>query len=66
LAGVLAGARWFFALGLAAFAVHLAWQVRTLNIDDPAGCLTLFRSNRDAGLLLFAGLVLEALFSSAR
>jgi 4-hydroxybenzoate polyprenyltransferase len=65
-AGMLAGARWLFALGLAAFAAHLAWQVRRLNIDDPAGCLALFKSNRDAGLLLFAGLVLEALVNSAR
>jgi 4-hydroxybenzoate polyprenyltransferase len=65
-AGVLAGARWLFALGLAAFAVHLAWQVRRLDIDYPAGCLALFKSNRDAGLLLFAGLVLEALLSSGR
>ena len=65
-AGALAGARWFFALGLGAFAVHLAWQVRKLDIDDPAGCLALFRANRDAGLFLFAGLVLEALLNSGR
>ncbi|WP_347312161.1 4-hydroxybenzoate octaprenyltransferase [Defluviimonas sp. SAOS-178_SWC] len=30
---------------------HLLWQMRRLDIDDPAGCLTLFRSNRDTGLL---------------
>jgi 4-hydroxybenzoate polyprenyltransferase len=65
-AGVLVGARWFFALGLTAFAAHLAWQVHKLDIDDPTGCLALFRSNRDAGLFLFAGLALEALLSSAQ
>ena len=37
--------------GAWAFGWHLAWQLRTLNIDDPARCLTLFRSNRDAGLI---------------
>jgi 4-hydroxybenzoate polyprenyltransferase len=42
-------------LGLIAFAVHLAWQVSRLRLDDPALALRLFRANRDAGLLLFAG-----------
>jgi len=60
-AGFSAGAGVIFAIGLGAFAAHLAWQVRTIDIDDPALCLRLFKSNRDAGLILFAGLVLDAL-----
>ncbi len=48
-------------LGLAAFAAHLAWQVARLDIDDPDLCLALFKSNRDAGLILFAGLVVDTL-----
>ncbi|HWM46533.1 MAG TPA: 4-hydroxybenzoate octaprenyltransferase [Xanthobacteraceae bacterium] len=60
-AGALAGAGPVFALGLAAFAAHLAWQVWRLDIDDPDLCLRLFKSDRDAGLILFAGLVLDAL-----
>src|SRR5438045_1850743 len=47
-------------IGLAAFAAHLVWQIRRLQIDDPALCLRLFKSNRDAGLLLFAGLPADA------
>jgi 4-hydroxybenzoate polyprenyltransferase len=47
-------------LGLAAFAVHLGWQIARLEIGDAALCLRLFRSNRDAGLLLFAGLLADA------
>ena len=50
-----------FWLGLAAFATHLGWQVTTLDIGDAPRCLKLFRSNRDAGLLLFAGLVLDTM-----
>jgi 4-hydroxybenzoate polyprenyltransferase len=50
-----------FALGLAGFAAHLAWQIARLDIADPALCLRLFQSNRDAGLILFAGLVVAAL-----
>jgi 4-hydroxybenzoate polyprenyltransferase len=60
IAGFGAGGGIAFALGLAAFAAHLAWQVHRLDINDPALCLMLFKSNRDAGLILFAGLVLDA------
>lgn len=55
-----AGAGPISAIGLAAFAGHLAWQVMRLDITDPALCLRLFKSNRDAGLLLFAAVALEA------
>src|SRR3982075_2625651 len=57
---VLAGARWPAGIGLAAFTGHLVWQIRRLEINDPALCLRIFRSNRDAGLLLFAGLLVDA------
>jgi 4-hydroxybenzoate polyprenyltransferase len=56
----LADARWPAWLGLVAFAAHLAWQIARLRIEDPALCLRIFRSNRDAGLLLFAGLLVDA------
>jgi 4-hydroxybenzoate polyprenyltransferase len=48
-------------LGVAAFAAHLAWQVVSLRARDGRGALALFRSNRDAGLLLFVGLTADAL-----
>jgi 4-hydroxybenzoate polyprenyltransferase len=60
MAGFGVGAGWPFALGLAAFAAHLAWQVRRLDIGDPANCLWIFKSNRDAGLILFAAFILDA------
>jgi 4-hydroxybenzoate polyprenyltransferase len=47
-------------LGLGAFAAHLVWQIGRLEIGDPALCLRIFKSNRDAGLLLFAGLLANA------
>jgi 4-hydroxybenzoate polyprenyltransferase len=55
-----AGAGPIAAIGLAAFAGHLAWQVMRLDITDSALCLRLFKSNRDAALLLFAALIIEA------
>jgi 4-hydroxybenzoate polyprenyltransferase len=57
---VLAGAHWPAWIGLAAFAAQLVSQISRLRIDDTALCLRLFKSNRDAGLLLFAGLLIDA------
>lgn len=47
-------------VGVWAFGWHMAWQLRRLNIDDAANCLRLFRSNRDAGLLLALFLAVAA------
>ncbi len=55
-AGTMANAGTAFLLGMLAAAAQLAWQVTTLNIDDPENCLTRFRSNRD-----FAAIVLGAI-----
>jgi 4-hydroxybenzoate polyprenyltransferase len=46
--------------GLIGFALHLGWQVRRIDTSDVQGALRLFRSNRDAGLILFAGLAIDA------
>ncbi|MGQ0445117.1 MAG: 4-hydroxybenzoate octaprenyltransferase [Beijerinckiaceae bacterium] len=54
-----AGAGWLSQCGLLLFASHLAWQAMRVNSSDGALALRLFRSNRDAGLLLFAGLAAE-------
>src|SRR5439155_6373122 len=53
-------ARWPAWLGLGAFAAHLAWQIRRLRIEDPDLCKRVFYSNKHAGLLLFAGLLADA------
>ena len=52
----------FAQLGCLAFAAHLAWQIKTVDRADRVRALHLFRSNRNAGLLLFAGLVAETLW----
>jgi 4-hydroxybenzoate polyprenyltransferase len=56
-----ANAELFAWLGLAAFAAHLVSQIVRLRITNSPLCLRLFLGNRDAGLLLFAGLVIDAL-----
>jgi len=45
-------------IGLLAAAGHFAWQVRTVDIDHPQTCLRIFKSNRDAGLLIALALAL--------
>ena len=58
-------ARWPAWIGLAAFAVHLGWQIKRLRIDDPELCKRLFYSNKHAGALLFAGLLTDAVMRAA-
>jgi 4-hydroxybenzoate polyprenyltransferase len=57
----LAQARLLAHMGVAAAALHAAWQIARLDIDNPQNCLKLFRSNRDLGLLLLLGLLLDTL-----
>jgi 4-hydroxybenzoate polyprenyltransferase len=52
-------------LGLAAFATHLVWQITRVDIRDPILCLRVFKSNRDAGGLLLAGLLVDAVMRAA-
>ncbi len=60
-AGALAGLAWPFYPALLVPAALLARQVRRLDINDPALCLALFKSNRDAGLLIGAAILLGRL-----
>ncbi len=64
-AGLFAGFSQIVLLFLVAPAMHFALQVRRLNIDDSASCLRIFRSNRDAGLLILAALLLAGALSGA-
>jgi 4-hydroxybenzoate polyprenyltransferase len=47
--------------GVWGFGWHMAWQLARLDTDDPARCLLLFRSNRDAGLIAALFLAAAAL-----
>ena len=62
LAGFGAGAGWPFFLGLSLAAIHLVWQIVTLDIDDTGNCLQRFRSNRDFGALVFIALLADMAF----
>jgi 4-hydroxybenzoate polyprenyltransferase len=55
LAAGLQGPLWLPLLALAA--LQLAWQAATWRLDDPADCLSKFRSNRWFGWLVLAAIV---------
>ena len=48
-------------IGLVGFAAHLCWQVWHVDRESAKVALKLFRANRDAGLILFAGLAVDTL-----
>ena len=56
---VAAGAGIVAEIGWAAFTAHLGWQLSQVEGASAATALKLFRSNRDAALLLFLGFALE-------
>jgi 4-hydroxybenzoate polyprenyltransferase len=62
LAGWRAGLGIGFYPALALPAGMLAWQVATLDIDDPGRCLHLFKANRDVGLAVGLALLLGRLW----
>jgi 4-hydroxybenzoate polyprenyltransferase len=57
-AGAVAGLGPLFYAVIVAYAAHLAWQVRSLRLDDPALALKLFKSNREAGFILLGAIAL--------
>jgi len=55
--GAMAGLNPVFYAGVALAALHLAWQVWRIDVDDGAMCLARFRSNRDFGAIVFAAVL---------
>lgn len=61
LVGISSGLGPLFYAVLLAYAAHLAWQVHALRLDNATLALRLFKSNREAGLILLAAIALGAL-----
>ncbi|WP_246731431.1 4-hydroxybenzoate octaprenyltransferase [Methylocapsa sp. S129] len=59
-AALLAGGGRFIAqIGLCCYCLHLVWQLRRVEGATPQGAGDLFRSNWNAGLILFVGFALD-------
>lgn len=52
----------FFYVGLGVAAVHVAWQIKTLDINDSANCLARFRANHILGAIIFASIIAGSIF----
>ena len=61
IAVALAHLGWPAMLAVAGVALHLTWQILTVDLDDPADCLAKFRSNRWIGWLLLIGIIVGQL-----
>jgi len=55
--GLLANLAWPFYSGLTLAALHLAWQIKSVDIANSKNCLRRFKSNRNFGLILLAGII---------
>jgi 4-hydroxybenzoate polyprenyltransferase len=51
-------------LAVAGVALHLAWQIVLVDIDNAADCLKKFRANRWLGWIIFAGILAGRLFTN--
>lgn len=63
LAGFLAGTHLIYFTAVVLVSLQMAWQVTTLDTNDPANCLRRFRSNRDVGIAIFLGLAADMVLS---
>ncbi|KAF9334670.1 Para-hydroxybenzoate--polyprenyltransferase, mitochondrial precursor (PHB:polyprenyltransferase) [Podila minutissima] len=52
----------FYALSVGGAAAHLAWQLRTVNYDNPADCWSKFASNKWTGALVFSGIASDYVY----
>jgi len=59
----LAGGGLIAHMGVAAAAMHAAWQIARFDHANSARCLELFRSNRIFGLIITLGLLLDTLLT---
>jgi 4-hydroxybenzoate polyprenyltransferase len=60
-AGAAAGAGGAFYAAVALGAAHQAWQLGTVDLNNPADCGTKFASNKWYGAIIYAGIVADRL-----
>ena len=49
----------FYAISVGGAAAHLAWQLRTADLEMRESCWNVFRSNRDLGAIVWSGLAVD-------
>ena len=56
-AGAASGCFWPYYAAVTAATCHMAWQVKTVDLDNGADCSAKFVSNKWVGAIIFAGTV---------
>lgn len=49
----------FYLISVGGAAAHLAWQLRTADLETRESCWKVFKSNRDLGAIVWAGLMAD-------
>jgi 4-hydroxybenzoate polyprenyltransferase len=62
-AGLNAGGGMIFVCAMVLMAAQLFWQVKTVKIKDSENCLAVFKSNTNAGWILFLGLIADKMYN---
>lgn len=63
LAGQAAGLGLPYFAGVAAGTAHIAWQIRSVDLQDGPDCMAKFVSNKWYGALIYAGIVMDRLIA---
>ncbi|THD23476.1 4-hydroxybenzoate polyprenyl transferase [Fasciola hepatica] len=64
LVGVNSSAGWIYYAGTGAMMTHVAYLIYKTQLRDPKSCLQSFKASRTTGLIYFAAIVMDKLFSS--
>ncbi|XP_065890794.1 4-hydroxybenzoate polyprenyltransferase, mitochondrial-like [Dysidea avara] len=60
--GMMSDQTWPYYTAAGLVGAHLAWQVGTMKMDNPADCMAKFKANTWLGLLLLAGIMTGTLY----
>ncbi|KAJ8651505.1 4-hydroxybenzoate polyprenyl transferase [Lichtheimia ornata] len=55
----------FYLISVGGTAAHLAWQLRTVNYDDPKSCWQKFASNKQIGAIVWSGLLADTALAAS-
>eukprot|EP00111_Clytia_hemisphaerica_P015921 TCONS_00047064-protein len=62
--GLMSEQCWPYYASLAGISTHLAWQIYTVNLDNPTDCFSKFSSNRYLGMVLTTAIICSTLLKT--
>ena len=52
-----------FFIAIIAAIIHIIWQIKKLNLNNPQSCMKIFKANKNLGLIIVVGCALSSIFS---